>query len=1102
MRHDKLRFHYMLLCLLGWACLAAMAGPDMATTRLALFARDEILRGPADARVFAFMVSPGEQFVECPVLALSCRFTADAPARASLTVALNGSPLASRDVTLPAAPAPLDWQMPLPLAALKTGLNEVRITGRYRARTGDTPNADATRGWARLGRDARITFHRAQPATYPLAWYPYPYLDPLATPAVQSTLVLPQSFTAPDVEALLDTASDWGFRCPLRGLPMRVQIGEDASPRTHQIIFTPADKLLAIVGHPAMAPTTGWLWTAPQGPAGGMSLLVSGDDAAGREKAVRALGVPQTTARFAGHEAFITEMPDSVEGAVPVHLGTVTLHDLHVAPLELAGDFPRSRRITLLRPVRCALGRESGITVHFRHAADRASAEMKLLVTINGMPAGSVRLTRENAGGGILTVRIPVSQLPRPVWQVEFTVIPDSGAMDDGGRAGVAGVVIEDTTMCALTTGQLDCLPYLDHFPSLQTDGPSIPQPVTLWLSAHPTAGQLSLAASIAARAGQENRAPVRWHVVMGNTLESDPAGDACVIALGYHTETERFAPFAHALPAMPDTTGRLITAVPGVMPDALDGATLLQAARAPGNAHGVWYVLLAPNDAGCARVADLLTDPQQAWRITGDLCLIPTRGTPVAFTSRSPRETARMIQNEAESWDPSTFYIIVISVCAGVLVKLGTTYRALLRHLLHRAAALPALTRLRDAWAGRVGFRWEAGPPADAGTGCGNAASCPVAAQHPADYPPRETPLPPQMVAPADAPLPPVSFQPVEHSVAAIPNAEPPTWEPLPVTTPLPPASTPPVEPPAEPRPDAEPPAPEELPVAAPMSSASTPDIEPSETAKPNAVPPPVYVPAGTHTRPAPTFAAIPLQIRRSWKPGDWLTCNAYRVLGLSSTATREAIHDNAAVLLTVSHAPITVATPWDLPYLGPINRTGEEIGKAVAYLDNPIYRLIDRVFWFHQGEETLAKLTDVSLPIIAADWAQSSNPIRQHDGALLSLIRAQMRDAQMQYDLRWTQAMKLWQRVLASHDYWEYFTLLEAESRHPRVADATIWQEFRRQVFEMVMEGLNAEMERAAACRDAECFQRGVRVARHLELAPELFSIINGEMEEFVKR
>ena len=252
--------------------------------------------------------------------------------------------------------------------------------------------------------------------------------------------------------------------------------------------------------------------------------------------------------------------------------------------------------------------------------------------------------------------------------------------------------------------------------------------------------------------------------------------------------------------------------------------------------------------------------------------------------------------------------------------------------------------------------------------------------------------------------------------------------------------------------------------------------------------------------TLPAPSFASIPLQIRRSWQPSDWLACNAFRVLGLPSTAVRNEIHDNAAVLLTVSRATIDASTPWDFPYLGPVNRTGEEVGKAVAYLDNPIYRLIDRVFWFHQGADTLAKLTDVSLPIIAADWSQSSDPARQHDGALLCLIRAQMRDARMQYDLRWTQAMKLWQRVLASCSYWEYFTALEARSGHPQVADATTLQEFRRLAFEMVMEGLNAEMERASIKRDAEGFMRGVRVAKSLDLSPELFPIINGEAEECV--
>jgi tetratricopeptide (TPR) repeat protein len=227
----------------------------------------------------------------------------------------------------------------------------------------------------------------------------------------------------------------------------------------------------------------------------------------------------------------------------------------------------------------------------------------------------------------------------------------------------------------------------------------------------------------------------------------------------------------------------------------------------------------------------------------------------------------------------------------------------------------------------------------------------------------------------------------------------------------------------------------------------------------------------------------------------GDWFTGNAYRILGVRSDATAGRIVKATEALLRSLSIGEIVRSPWDVPCLGmPPCRTEDAVLEAAAQLTHPVKRLLHRLFWFHQSSDALQGLSPASLPIIASDWAHSTKLERMHDGTLLCLIMAQSGDPELRYELRWTQAMRYWQRVLASDHYWHYFVSIELGGDfHPCAAPAML-QEFRKNALDFAMESLVDTIEHADASRDKELYARGVRIVRHLEFPVQSFEHVDG--------
>src|SRR4051794_6356942 len=77
-------------------------------------------------------------------------------------------------------------------------------------------------------------------------------------------------------------------------------------------------------------------------------------------------------------------------------------------------------------------------------------------------------------------------------------------------------------------------------------------------------------------------------------------------------------------------------------------------------------------------------------------------------------------------------------------------------------------------------------------------------------------------------------------------------------------------------------------------------------------------------------------------------LAANAYRTLGISASSGQAEI-EAAARKMRIWPDPSRIPpTPFDLPWLGPVGRTRNDIEQAVARLNEPASRVEERLLWY----------------------------------------------------------------------------------------------------------------------------------------------------------
>jgi hypothetical protein len=147
-------------------------------------------------------------------------------------------------------------------------------------------------------------------------------------------------------------------------------------------------------------------------------------------------------------------------------------------------------------------------------------------------------------------------------------------------------------------------------------------------------------------------------------------------------------------------------------------------------------------------------------------------------------------------------------------------------------------------------------------------------------------------------------------------------------------------------------------------------------------------------------------------------LSGNAFRILGLSASASQADI-DSAARKMRIWPDPAMIPRSVnDAQWIGPVPRTRQNIENAVARLTDPLSRLEERFWWFCLTPPG----SDIPLGAVPTDVAAV------HDSALIHLYRSLVTDAADENPTAWQALIEQFRALAASDDYLQW--LFEVES------------------------------------------------------------------------
>lgn len=141
----------------------------------------------------------------------------------------------------------------------------------------------------------------------------------------------------------------------------------------------------------------------------------------------------------------------------------------------------------------------------------------------------------------------------------------------------------------------------------------------------------------------------------------------------------------------------------------------------------------------------------------------------------------------------------------------------------------------------------------------------------------------------------------------------------------------------------------------------------------------------------------------------------NAYRILGLTASASHNQVVESAAAHRRANKIGRIKEADWDLPWFGTVPRTNSDIQNAESRLSDPETRLTERFFWLHAPA-----LDCQTVPELCREWLSSGQPWSSHDVAVLRTISASLVDPRFTNEGIWTEVLESWSVVANTDDYW----------------------------------------------------------------------------------
>ena len=563
---------------------------------------------------------------------------------ANLTVYLNGVPLASRSLA-GENEAPGHWRVVLPRKYFKEGFNELDLANQSKTTEGPCREDDDLRNWVRYLSTSILRINLDSKAMYPLASYPFPYVNWLSQTATSVPILISRSADEKTVSSALNFAAGLGARFIDKPLEVLLSRGASTSLAVH----------LGLEKELSPSPPKSAIEVRPDG------LWISGDNAEKLDAAVRTVSNPEITAQMSGYASSAIDYLVK-PGRPSTRLGSTTFYELGLTTVYLAGLGNQTTSIVIRRPLVAQLGREGALVIRFRHSATLWRSKSLLSVTVNDHPISNVALTPENANDGELACPMPIEVVNSNEWRIQITSHNEVSNPDcSKAYEDVAWTAILGSSSFQLKDGKLPSTPYLDGFPYFRGAAGILPEYVTLSLATNPSDEELTLASTIAAHASQMNRESVHWRSSTGAITGQED------VLIGRLDDEERFRSISANLLVTPSKSGppRIDRSLP-LLPSSLDDATVIEAVRK--QSGGVAYVVLGSSASALDRFAKYIASLKGYDALHGQVAVLTRDGELLTFETVSAAEKAAAEDEEMNRYRPS---MTVIMTAIGALFVL-----------------------------------------------------------------------------------------------------------------------------------------------------------------------------------------------------------------------------------------------------------------------------------------------------------------------------------------------------------------------------------------------------------------------------------------------
>lgn len=643
-----------LLCTLLTVCICPLfaQAAEERTVDIPIFTQTQILDLPRNSSSFWFNIPENTIIGEDSYFDLHITVSDTLiNERSSITFSVNGTNLETIHILDIVDSMDGWWRVSIPENVLiKGNTNELKITTAQRSIEGDCADIDNPSNWVNLNEDSYLHLSVAEERLpFLQSIYSFFFDDIESRDELSSEFVIKNMESDTNIESVFKTASAIGneymYKADL-SVAVADKVSNNADIRKKFYIGVLSQWTNPEFVMPeSVEPGKGYLMiqSASQNNAPYRMIIGGGDDA-GLQKATNFFADTQYLGQIDGYSLEVTsDISNNKKESEVKKEGYYTLTDFGYGDTSLAGAFHQTVTYTLPQPDGLESGDLSYVEIYFTHSKALVADNSLMTVYINDMPEGSVKLSSSNADDGVIKVKIPKEALERDTISLRIECYNYLGKVDcSKDYYDTAWTVIKKESVVYFEPGDEGIKPTLSSFPVFNAFSADDQTEITFGVPKDYTVDTLSLAATLAMRAGQ-NSGLVFDYTLNTDGIIGEGDKDNNMIFVGTRKNLILPAEISQSLQiSINDKGNYMIQNNLPVSTETLKNKTILQVIRSPWNYHKRIYVLLYPEGYE-KNIAEFFSVGENNVLLQDHIALIDTNGKVSTFALSDSEKDAEI---------------------------------------------------------------------------------------------------------------------------------------------------------------------------------------------------------------------------------------------------------------------------------------------------------------------------------------------------------------------------------------------------------------------------------------------------------------------------